>query len=217
MGEPPFNQPVCEILQKIEIAEIIRHSEEFNLPRTGGSVTLRSSGSTRSMAIQLPHEVGCRSMKRKAKLIALVLLLALLALAWFRMAGRPENLGVHNGRLAPCPNSPNCVSTQSNSEPHQIAPLAYEGSAQAAMARLKSVVQAQPRTQIVTETERYLHVEFTSALMRYVDDVEFYLDDSNKTIQFRSASRVGYGDLGANRKRMELLRREFLAAADPLR
>ena len=85
------------------------------------------------------------------------------------------------------------------------------------MRRLKGVLSALPRTQIVTETDRYLHVEFTTALMRYVDDVEFHFDETTGTIKFRSASRVGDSDLGANRKRMEQVRRAFAAAgkADP--
>ena len=155
-------------------------------------------------------------MKRTAKVIALVLLLPLVALAWFRFASsRPDNLGVQQGRLTPCPDSPNCVSTQSEDTQHKIEPIPYQGSPEQAISRLKSVIEALPRTQIVSETNRYLHVEFTTALVRYVDDVEFLVDEASQTIQFRSASRVGYSDLGANRKRMEQVRRAFEAAAQP--
>ncbi len=63
-----------------------------------------------------------------------------------------------------------------------------------------------PRTKLVEEDESYLHYEFTSLLLRFVDDVEFLFDDESKTIHFRSASRTGYGDLGVNRKRMEEIR-----------
>ena len=63
-----------------------------------------------------------------------------------------------------------------------------------------------PRTKLVQEDDSYLHYEFTSLLLRFVDDVEFLFDDETKTIHFRSASRMGYGDFGVNRRRMEDIR-----------
>jgi len=78
------------------------------------------------------------------------------------------------------------------------------------MAKLKRIVQAMPRTLIVTETPAYLHAEFTSAIMRFVDDVEFSLDESTKSINMRSASRLGKSDLGVNRKRVEELRAKWM-------
>jgi uncharacterized protein (DUF1499 family) len=74
------------------------------------------------------------------------------------------------------------------------------------MALLKTMIAALPRTKLVEEDETYLHYEFTSLLLRFVDDVEFLFDDETKTIHFRSASRSGYGDLGVNRRRMEDIR-----------
>jgi uncharacterized protein (DUF1499 family) len=71
---------------------------------------------------------------------------------------------------------------------------------------LKDIVRTLSRTRLVEEDESYLHYEFTSLLLRFVDDVEFLFDDESKTIHFRSASRTGYGDLGVNRKRMEEIR-----------
>lgn len=109
-------------------------------------------------------------------------------------------------QLAQCPSSPNCVSTQATDEGHAIAPLRYRKSRAEAKEALKDVVRTMPRTKLVAEDESYLHYEFTSLLLRFVDDVEFLLDDENKTLHFRSASRTGYGDLGVNRKRMEEIR-----------
>ena len=106
-------------------------------------------------------------------------------------------------RLAPCPSSPNCVSTQAQDEGHAIAPFRYRKSRAEAKEALKEIVRSLPRTKLVEEDESYLHYEFTSLLLRFVDDVEFLFDDESKTIHFRSASRTGYGDLGVNRKRME--------------
>jgi uncharacterized protein (DUF1499 family) len=101
--------------------------------------------------------------------------------------------------LRPCPSSPNCVSTQAQDEGHASAPIRYRKSRVEAKEALKEVVRSLPRTKLVEEDESYLHYEFTSLLMRFVDDV-------TKTIHFRSASRTGYGDLGVNRRRMEEIR-----------
>jgi uncharacterized protein (DUF1499 family) len=109
-------------------------------------------------------------------------------------------------RSLTCPSSPNCVSTQAQDEGHAIAPFRYRKSRAEAKESLKASVQAMPRTRLVEEDESYLHYEFTSLLLRFVDDVEFLFDDETKTIHFRSASRTGYGDLGVNRKRMEEIR-----------
>ena len=121
---------------------------------------------------------------------------------------RPSNLGVKDNRLSPCPSSPNCVSSQSDEEKHKIDPIRFTSTPAEAMDKLKKVVQGMERTQVVRETQDYLHVEFRT-LLGFVDDVEFYLDGSQKVIHLRSASRVGYWDLGVNRKRMESIRTEF--------
>jgi uncharacterized protein (DUF1499 family) len=108
--------------------------------------------------------------------------------------------------LGSCPSSPNCVSTQAQDEGHAIEPIRYRKSRAEAKEALKEVIRSMPRTKLVEEDETYLHYEATSLLLRFVDDVEFLLDDETKTIHFRSASRTGYGDLGVNRKRMEQVR-----------
>ncbi len=108
--------------------------------------------------------------------------------------------------LAPCPSSPNCVSTQATDQSHQIAPYRYQQNLATAKDTLKAIVHRLPRTQLVEENDGYLHYEFTSFLLRFVDDVEFVFDDAKKTIHFRSASRTGYSDLGVNRRRMEDIR-----------
>jgi uncharacterized protein (DUF1499 family) len=134
--------------------------------------------------------------------------------ALFSFSGtRPNNLGVKDGKLAACPNTPNCVSSQSpaSDQEHYIAPLSYSGDAMAAMANLKSVIEGMERTAIITESENYLYAEFTSALMGFVDDVEFFLDQEAGVIHVRSASRLGQSDLGVNRKRVEAIRSKLAA------
>jgi uncharacterized protein (DUF1499 family) len=126
------------------------------------------------------------------------------------MAKRPANLGVTDGKLAPCPASPNCVCTQSDDALHRIEPLPLKGAPEVAVGQLKAIIARLPRMKIVEETPEYLHVEATSLVFRFVDDVEFYCDAASGVIHFRSASRVGYSDFGVNRKRMEQIRREYL-------
>lgn len=119
---------------------------------------------------------------------------------------RPAVLGVRDGRLAPCPSSSNCVSSLAADQTHRIAPFPLSGSAAAAIGRLASIVRSLPRTSVVTATETYLHAEFASAVFRFVDDVEFFADESARVIHVRSAARVGSSDLGVNRKRIEMIR-----------
>ncbi len=122
---------------------------------------------------------------------------------------RPTNLGVNAGKLNPCPESPNCVCSQAEDALHKIAPLTYTAAKSAAISQLKEVIIGLPRTKIITETEDYLYAEFTTALMKFVDDVEFYADDTAKVIHVRSASRLGQSDLGVNRDRIEAIRAKF--------
>jgi uncharacterized protein (DUF1499 family) len=137
-----------------------------------------------------------------------VMTLGLLGLAG--CAGeRPNNLGTREGILAPCPSSPNCVSSQTENERHRIAPLAFSGDPNAAFARLKRVLSGRSDTTIMDDLPDYLRVELRTML--FVDDGEFLLDRTNMVIHVRSASRFGYSDLGKNRSRLEEIRRQFMA------
>ena len=111
--------------------------------------------------------------------------------------------------LPPCPDSPNCVSSQSSEKRHRIEPLAFQGASEAAFAELGYIVRSIKRTKIVEETGTYLHAECKSALFGFVDDVEFLLDEKNRLIHVRSAARTGYWDLGVNRRRIERIRANF--------
>ena len=119
---------------------------------------------------------------------------------------RPPSLGARQGRLAPCPSSPNCVSSLADDEMHRIVPLPFSGTAGAAIDRLAGTVRSLPRASVITATETYLHAEFRSAIFRFVDDVEFLVDEPAGVIHVRSASRVGSSDLGVNRRRVEAIR-----------
>ena len=130
-------------------------------------------------------------------------------MALFSCAGtRPTDIGITDGRLAPCPSSPNCVSSDADpgDTTHYVAPLAIRGDASDAWKAAGDAVAALPRTEIITQSDDYLYAECTSALMGFVDDLELHLRPTEGIIAVRSASRLGYGDMGVNRARIESLR-----------
>lgn len=140
--------------------------------------------------------------------------LMLLALMVFGCAGkRPDAPEIAGGKLPSCPSSPNCVSSQADDPDHFIEPIRYETSRAEARNRLKTVLESMDRTEILRETDDYLQVKFTTALMRFKDDGLFLFEENEPVIHMRSASRVGYSDLGKNRKRLETIRRAFQEAA----
>jgi len=115
---------------------------------------------------------------------------------------RPGNLGVKDGRLAPCRRTPNCVSSQADpaDREHYIAPIAFAGS----MSQLRKLVEAMAGAMVIREEPDYLYAEFRTPLLRFVDDVELFLDGA--VLHVRSASRLGRRDFGVNRKRVEQIR-----------
>ncbi len=139
--------------------------------------------------------------------IAFVILVGVIFVLNFR--SQPAAIGVTDGKLAACPQSPNCVSTQTDQPEKKMEPLKFAGSAEQAMGEIKTILKSMPRTRLVTQSENYLHFEVRSLLMRYVDDVEFLVDPEKKQIDFRSASRIGHSDLGVNRDRMETIAHKF--------
>lgn len=124
-----------------------------------------------------------------------------------RLSPRPEGLGITNGLLKPCPSTPNCVSTQSTStdayEKRQPISLQSGETPEAAMHKLVAIVEKIPRTTIIEQRNDYLYVEFRTFAMRFIDDVEFFVDAPKNVIHYRSASRLGNSDLGVNGKRMD--------------
>lgn len=123
---------------------------------------------------------------------------------------KSKKVGLVDGKFYPCPETPNCVSTQSSDEIHKIEPLTYDSSLEKAKEKIVEIISLIKRTKIISQTNNYIHAEFKSRIFRFVDDVEFYFDDDEKIIHFKSASRVGRSDMGVNRKRMENIRKKFL-------
>lgn len=108
-------------------------------------------------------------------------------------------------RLEACPDTPNCISTESSGQ-HSIAPFTFGGTAEDAISRLRAIVESMPRTTIVSATPASISVEFRTLIFRFVDEAFFFADASSGTIRFRSAARTGYSDLGVNRRRAEKIR-----------
>jgi uncharacterized protein (DUF1499 family) len=172
----------------------------------------------RSHTLQILETKSPTAFKRVMITLISLLAVAILSIATFivipgektMFAGkRPANLGLQSGQLAPCPSSPNCVSSFSQDAEHKVEPLTYNSTPAVAMTNLKQAIESLGKTKIITETDNYLYAEFTSSLMGFVDDVEFLLDEGAKVIHVRSASRLGQSDLGVNRKRIETIRTQL--------
>ena len=141
-----------------------------------------------------------------------LLMLVGLVVARLRAPSAGEiRLGVREGRLTPCPGTPNCVSTMAGDEAHRVEPIPYEGPQEQALESARRALATLSRTRLIEEGASYLRAESRSRIFRFVDDVEVYLPPGEGIIHFRSASRVGQGDLGANRRRYE----RFREALDP--
>jgi uncharacterized protein (DUF1499 family) len=122
-----------------------------------------------------------------------------------RRVGTPATIGVRDGRLAACPPSPNCVSTQAERPRQYLAPIPFSNSAEAVIETVAALVAAEPHTEIIVQQPAYLHAIVRSPTFSFPDDVEFYADEAAGLLHFRSASRLGNGDGGVNRRRMERL------------
>lgn len=136
-------------------------------------------------------------------------------MALFSFSGTaPTDLGVTDGRLKGCPDTPNCVCsyTPDDDKEHAIAPFTYSGSAKEAIDKLKQIIEGMERSQVNSVSDDYLYAEFSSKLMGFVDDVEFYAPSGEGVIHTRTAARLGKSDLGVNRKRTEEIRQQFQAA-----
>lgn len=147
----------------------------------------------------------------------LAALLAGLSLAWCgirwgNIRTFPSNLrsSTQNG-LSDCPDSPNCVSTSATLPANRIAPIELQEALSDATNKLESIIKQMPGSRIIVSQGNYLHAEFRSRFFGFVDDLEILVDEDQKLILIRSASRIGYSDLGMNRKRCEEIRRLYAA------
>lgn len=153
-------------------------------------------------------------------LILLASVVAVLGAARFdAFSGQaPNNLGPRDGKLKPPSKTPNSVSSQASLWPDHpqreraaIAPLALRGDGPATIERLATLIEAMDGARIVERKPDYLYAQFTTPLMRFVDDVEFWFDPAAGVVQVRSASRIGHGDRGVNRARVEAIRARLVS------
>ncbi len=130
------------------------------------------------------------------------------------LAGQvPSGLGVTEGRLKGLSKTPNCVSSQAGlyrdhpqKEYASIAPLKFAGDGEHAMDKLAAALSKTERTVLVKREPGYIYAQSSTALLKFTDDLEFWLDKPNGVIQVRSSSRLGQKDFGVNRARVEALR-----------
>lgn len=117
---------------------------------------------------------------------------------------------VNRGRLIPCPDSPNCVSTESDRKGQTMDPLPYLQTREESREKILSILKGMKRTKIITSAESYIQAECRTALWGFVDDVAFFFDDTARLVHFRSASRTGYYDFGQNRRRMKEISEKYV-------
>jgi len=130
-------------------------------------------------------------------------------MTWIHPSARnkPTGLGLQEGRLAPCPDSPNCVSSQASSKSHLVEAISYQVDRDNARKALIAILENESKATIITQTDEYIHVEFRAFI--FIDDVEFYFPKEEAIIHVRSASRVGRSDLGANKRRVKSITSAF--------
>jgi uncharacterized protein (DUF1499 family) len=144
-----------------------------------------------------------------ATLIAIILS-AIFGSRWYNAGySHPKGLGLVQGQLTECSKSPNCVSSLTVQASKLIAPISNNATPELTWLMLHEVVGGMPQALLITEDDNYRHYQFTTPLMGFIDDVELLFDREEQLIQVKSASRVGESDIGANRKRVELLRKRL--------
>ena len=144
----------------------------------------------------------------KKLLIILIVIAVIIIIAFFVlgiMSKKGQALGLKGGQLQACASIKNCVISESiNGDINTIEPLAFSGDKTLFLNKAKTAVESLNGNIVNTEPE-YIAATFTSGIFGFVDDLELRVSD-DKQLHFRSASRVGRSDLGANKKRVDALK-----------
>ena len=150
--------------------------------------------------------------------LALTLILIVLGQVGLLQGRAPVDLGVKDGLLKRPSKTPNSVSSQAKlhanhpqTEYANIEPITYTGNGEQAIAKIAKILSSTPRTAIVTQGADYIYAQCTTSLLKFTDDVEFWLDPKAGVIQVRSSSRLGQKDFNVNRARIETIRAQFAA------
>lgn len=142
-----------------------------------------------------------------ARFISIIIAIIItLSSSWLFAATAWAITGIQDSHLSSCPSSPNCVVSQGADPDHYIEPITYQGDRDSAKAALLKVLAVVPRTEVVEQTDNYIHSESKSRIFKFIDDSEFYFPTEQKIIHIRSAARTGESDLGVNRRRLEQIR-----------
>lgn len=148
-------------------------------------------------------------MKIILSIILIILCIIVLFLAGLSLVSRKAHpLGISNGQLTPCQQTPNCVCSEYNNGPAYISPLEYSIAHADAWHSIKQSVK-NTGGEVLAEESHYIHATYVTPLLRFTDDLELRLDEDHHLIHVRSTSRVGHSDLGTNRRRVEMLRKHF--------
>lgn len=121
----------------------------------------------------------------------------------------PNNLGVNDGMLAKMPKKPNAVSSQTEEKDKKVEALEFKENLVDSKKKVIKAIESYGNAKIIKNETNYIYVVFTTGIMKYHDDVEFYFDESKKLIQIRSASRIGYSDMGLNRERYNKIKEVY--------
>lgn len=141
--------------------------------------------------------------------LAILTLIAVAFSAIYLQNSRAPELGVVSGKLMELGSRPNSVASQTTDEQKRVPPLAMKESADATHKAIKAAITQYGGAEIITDKSDYIYAVFTTPLMKYHDDVEFYIDTLTQQVHFRSASRAGYSDRGLNRQRYEALAKSY--------
>lgn len=145
--------------------------------------------------------------------IVSALVLLVVAFMFYKNSTTPDYLGVQQGKFAPMPSTPNAVSSQTDIAEKKVASLPFDSVEQAKLTVTK-VLQAMGNNSVESESDNYIHIIFTTDKMRYNDDVELFFDVQNQQLHYRSQSRVGYSDGGANLKRYQRFTKHYQALSE---
>jgi len=154
-----------------------------------------------------------RLITKSLLILMLLLMLLIVSSRWYNPKySQAHSLGIIKGQFTECSENPNCVSSQTTQNSKRILPIETGDPSTLAWSTLREVIGEMPQAVLISEDKNYRHYQFTSSLMGFIDDVELQFDGNNKQIQVKSASRIGHSDLGANRNRIELLRKSLADA-----
>jgi uncharacterized protein (DUF1499 family) len=153
-------------------------------------------------------------------MLGVIVIVVVLAAQFGLLRGRmPNDLGARDGRLKPPSMSPNSVSSQAGLYPDhpqrhyaEVAPFEIQGSGPETLERIRRIVESMPGAKVVKSDSGYLYIQFTTKMMKFVDDAEFWVDARRGVVQVRSASRIGRKDFGVNRERIETIRTRLAQA-----